>query len=380
MSRDFVRRLTDTSYVYRPVAGIGERLHVDFPLLLLIWSIAGYGLLILYSAVGQEQTPVVAQLGKIAVATVVMLILAQISPVFYLRVAPWLYGVGLILLVLVFFFGTEVNGSRRWLIIPGVVGFQPSELMKLVVPLVLAAYFQHRHLPPRRHHVFWSIVIILIPVVLIERQPDLGTALLIAASGLLVLILAGIRWRLIFAAGGAVLVLAPVMWFFVLKEYQRGRILTLFDPERDPLGSGWNIIQSTTAIGSGGLFGKGLFEGTQSHLDFLPESQTDFIIAVLAEELGLVGIVLLLILYLLLTGRGVILSLAAQDTFGRLLAGSLTFTFFVYVFVNVGMVSGILPVVGVPLPLVSYGGTSIVTLFAGFGLLMSVHTHRRIML
>jgi rod shape determining protein RodA len=214
---------------------------------------------------------------------------------------------------------------------------------------------------------------------LIAFQPDLGTSLIIAASGLFVLLLAGVSWRLVFSAIGLGVVAMPALWF-VLRDYQRDRILTLLDPERDPLGAGWNIIQSKTAIGSGGLFGKGLFEGTQSNLHFLPESQTDFIIAVLGEELGLVGVVVLLILYLLLIGRGVILSVQAQDTFGRLLSGSITFTFFVYVFVNIGMVSGILPVVGVPLPFVSYGGTSILTLFAGFGILMSVHTHRRITL
>mgnify|MGYP002858795602 CR=1 FL=1 len=379
MSHDFVRRLANSGYVYRPAGSVGDRLHIDFTMLGLLMAISAYGLIILYSAVGQETGPIVSQLGKLGVATVAMLVLAQISPVFYMRIAPWLYALGVGLLILVPFFGTEVNNARRWLVIPGVFGFQPSELMKLVVPLVLAGYFQHRHLPPKPRHVFWTLVIILVPVVLIERQPDLGTAVLIGASGILVLILAGVRRRMIFGAVALGVMLAPLLWF-VMKPYQRGRILTLLDPERDPLGAGWNTIQAKTAIGSGGLTGKGLFNGTQSNLDFLPESQTDFILAVLAEEQGLLGVVVLMILYLLLTGRGVIMSIEAQDTFGRLLAGSLTFTFFVYVFVNVGMVSGLLPVVGVPLPLVSFGGTSIVTLFAGFGLLMSVHTHRRIMM
>ncbi len=379
MSHDFERRLANSGYRYRPATGISQRLHVDFVMLALVFATAAFGILVLYSAVGQEQGPVVAQLSKMGVAVILMLVLAQISPVFYMRSAPWLYAVGLVLLVLVFFFGTEVNGAQRWLVIPGVAGFQPSEGMKLVVPLVLASYFQHRHLPPKPRHIFWSLVIIAVPAVLVERQPDLGTALLIGASGLIVLVLAGIHLRLILAAIGVAVAAAPLMWF-VLKDYQRGRILTFLDPERDPLGAGWNTIQAKTAIGSGGLTGKGLFEGTQSHLDFLPESQTDFIIAVLAEEQGLLGVVALLILYILLTGRGVMMSIGAQDTFGRLLAGTLTFTFFVYVFVNIGMVSGLLPVVGVPLPLVSYGGTSILTLFAGFGLIMSVHTHRRIML
>ena len=380
MSHDFVRRLTNSGYVYRPVGGLGSHLHIDFVLLGLLFAISAYGLLILYSAVGGETAPVVSQLGKLGVATAVMLVMAQISPVFYMRIAPWLYATGVGLLILVPFFGTEVNNARRWLVIPGVFGFQPSELMKLVVPLVLAGYFQHRHLPPKPQHVFWVMVIILMPVILVERQPDLGTAVLIGASGILVLILAGLPRRMIFGAAALGVMLAPLLWFFVMKPYQQGRILTFLDPERDPLGAGWNTIQAKTAIGSGGLTGKGIFNGTQSNLDFLPESQTDFIIAVLAEEQGLLGVVVLMILYLLLIGRGVIMSIEAQDTFGRLLAGSLTFTFFVYVFVNVGMVSGLLPVVGVPLPLVSFGGTSIVTLFAGFGLLMSVHTHRRIMM
>ena len=282
-------------------------------------------------------------------------------------------------MVAVEFFGVTINGSKRWLDIPGLIRFQPSELMKLVVPMILAWYFHDRHLPPRMKHIFWALVMIAIPVVLIAIQPDLGTSLLIAASGMLVLFFAGISWRYVFGAIGAALALAPALWF-VMKDYQRGRVLTLFDPERDPLGAGWNIIQSKTAIGSGGISGKGLFQGTQSHLDFLPESQTDFIIAVMAEELGLIGVVTLLILYILLMARGALISVQAQDTFGRLLAGSITFTFFVYVFVNIGMVSGILPVVGVPLPLVSYGGTSILTLFAGFGIVMSIHTHRRITL
>jgi len=245
--------------------------------------------------------------------------------------------------------------------------------------LILAWYFHDRHLPPKLRHVFWSLIIIFIPVLLIAFQPDLGTSLIIGASGLLVLLLSGVQWRMVFGAIGIGLAMMPALWF-VLRDYQRQRVLTLLNPESDPLGAGWNIIQSKTAIGSGGLFGKGLFQGTQSHLDFLPESQTDFIIAVLAEEFGLIGVVLLLILYLLLIGRGVTLAIQAQDTFGRLICGSITFTFFVYVFVNIGMVSGILPVVGVPLPLVSFGGTSIVTLFAGFGIVMSIHTHRRITL
>jgi|TARA_Y100000310_G_scaffold284096_1_gene306647 rod shape determining protein RodA len=396
MSQDFVRRLPNFGAGFARSFVWVDKIHLDMLLLLLLMATTCYGLLILYSASGEAggsfffsasseagdnnlPEAVIAQLMKFSIATFVMLFLAQISPVFYLRLAPWLFCLGLLFLVLVLAFGTEINGSKRWLRIPGVAGFQPSELMKLVVPLMLAWYFHDRHLPPRTKHIFWALVMILVPVLLIANQPDLGTSLVIGAAGLLVLFLAGIRWRNVFGAMIAMLASAPALWF-LLKDYQKQRILTMWDPERDPLGAGWNIIQSKTAIGSGGLFGKGLFQGTQSHLDFLPESQTDFIISVLAEELGLFGIVILLILYILLIGRGLIMAVQAQDTFGRLLAGSITFTFFVYVFVNIGMVSGVLPVVGIPLPLVSYGGTSIVTIFAGFGILMSIHTHRRIML
>ncbi len=379
MSEDFVRRLPDAGFSFNVRDTSGNVFHLDIQMVLLIIVIVSYGLLILYSAVERQAPPVLSQSTKIGVAFVVMIVMAQISPIFYLRLAPWLYLIGLGLLVLVIFFGFTVNGSQRWLRIPGVLSFQPSELMKLVVPMILAWYFHDRHLPPRTKHLFWAAVMIILPVLLIARQPDLGTALIIGASGLLVLFLAGISWRYVMGVIGMGIVSAPALWF-VLRDYQRQRILTFLDPERDPLGAGWNIIQSKTAIGSGGLSGKGLFQGTQSHLDFLPESQTDFIIAVLAEELGLVGVMILLILYILLIGRGIMISIQAQDTFGRLLAGSITFTFFVYVFVNIGMVSGVLPVVGVPLPLVSYGGTSILTLFAGFGVIMSIHTHRRITL
>jgi rod shape determining protein RodA len=379
VSQDFVRQLPGAGLsTYRKV-GVGDAVHLDLPVFFLLLAICGYGLLILYSAVDRQSGPVISQSLKMLAGVAVMIVIAQISPIVYRRLAPWIFAIGLIMLIAIYFLGVEVKGSTRWLRIPGLLNFQPSEVMKLVLPLVLAAYFHDRHLPPKTKHILWSLVIIVVPVMLIAFQPDLGTSLIIGASGLFVLLLAGIPWQFVFSAIGLGVISAPALWF-VLRDYQQQRILTLLDPERDPLGAGWNIIQSKTAIGSGGLFGKGLFEGTQSHLDFLPESQTDFIIAVLGEELGLVGIVTLLILYILLIGRGVMLSVQAQDTFGRLLCGSITFTFFVYVFVNIGMVSGVLPVVGVPLPLVSYGGTSILTLFAGFGFLMSVHTHRRITL
>ena len=377
MSQDYVRSLRQVDYSFGHSPQNKSIFHIDLPLLMILMAIISYGLIVLYSAVEQQSAPLISQGIKIIIAFVVMFLMAQIPPVFYLRLAPWLYVLGLILLVMVLFFGHSVNGSQRWLRIPGLFSFQPSELMKLVVPMILAWYFQDRHLPPKAKHLFWAGVMIMLPVFLIYKQPDLGTALIIGASGLLVIFLAGIPLRFVFATILIAVAASPVLWY-VMRDYMRQRVITFLNPESDPLGAGWNIIQSKTAIGSGGLTGKGLFQGTQSRLDFLPESQTDFIVAVLAEELGFVGVVFLLILYMLLLGRGVLISVQAQDTFGRLLAGAITFTFFVYIFVNIGMVSGLLPVVGVPLPLVSYGGTSIVTLFAGFGIIMSIHGHRRI--
>jgi rod shape determining protein RodA len=379
MSQDFIRRLPQSSGAFTRARSIGEMIHIDLFLVLVITVIVVFGLVVLYSAVEQQREVFTNQLTRIGIAVVVMVFLAQFPPHIYLRVAPWFYAGVILSLLLIYPFGFEVNGSRRWLRIPGLLGFQPSELMKLALPLMLAWYLNDRHLPPGGKQIGFCLLMIVIPTLLIYDQPDLGTAVIIASSGFLVLLLAGISWRLVAAAGVAVLSMAPLLWF-TFRDYQRRRILTFFDPEHDPLGAGWNIIQSTTAIGSGGWAGKGLFKGTQSHLDFLPESATDFIIAVLAEEFGFIGVMVLLILYGFLTLRGILISLNAQDTFGRLVSGTVTFTFFIYVFVNIGMVSGIVPVVGVPLPLISYGGTSLLTLFAGFGLLMSIHTHRRITL
>ena len=287
-------------------------------------------------------------------------------------------GVILAMLLAVEVVGDVGMGAKRWLEIPGVIRFQPSEMMKLAVPLMVAAYLNRCQLPPRLRDIVVCAVIIGVPVVLTAIQPDLGTSLLVASAAVIVVLLAGLSWKLIglvAALGAAGL---PVLWMN-MHNYQRQRVLTFLDPDSDPLGSGWNIIQSTTAIGSGGLWGKGWLEGTQSQLEFLPERHTDFIIAVLGEEFGLVGMLLLLTLYIMIVGRGLWLASSSQDTFGRLFAGSIILTFFIYVFVNVGMVSGILPVVGVPLPLVSYGGTSSVTLLAGFGILMSIHAHRRLL-
>lgn len=353
------------------------RLHVDPVLLFLLVILSVGGLFVLYSGAGENFADVQKQSIRFILAFVVMLVFAQLDPSVYRRWAPWLYLLGIIALAAVLIAGTGAKGAQRWLKLPGLPRFQPSEFMKLAMPMMVAWYLSSRILPPKFKHVAVSLMILLLPVVLIVKQPDLGTSLLILASGIFVLFFAGLSWKYVAAFGAAVGALAPVMWFLVMREYQKQRVLTFLDPESDPLGSGWNIIQSKTAIGSGGLYGKGWLQGTQSQLDFLPESHTDFIIAVLAEEFGLVGVSVLLAIYLMIVARGLYIAAKAQDAFSRLLAGSLVLTFFVYVFVNIGMVSGILPVVGVPLPLVSYGGTSIVTLMAAFGVLMSIHTHRK---
>lgn len=357
---------------------IWERTHLDPWLLLLLLALLVAGLGVLYSASGQRVEVVMAQGTRFLVALVVMLVLAQLPPGALLRWAPLVYGAGLLMLVAVELVGDMGMGAQRWLEIPGVIRFQPSELMKLAMPLMLAAWLGRRELPPRWKDLLVCAVLLGVPIVLIAKQPDLGTSLLVGCAGVFVILLAGLSWRFIGLLGVAAASALPLLWIN-MHNYQRQRVLTFLNPDSDPLGSGWNIIQSTTAIGSGGLWGKGWLQGTQSQLEFLPERHTDFIVAVLGEEFGLVGMLLVLLLYLLIVFRGLWLSAAAHDTFGRLLGGSIILTFFIYVFVNVGMVSGILPVVGVPLPLVSYGGTSSVTLMAGFGILMSIHGHRRLL-
>ncbi len=350
-------------------------MHIDPILMLLVLGVVGYGLVILYSAVDRDSSIFSAQALRMCLGLVALVLAAQLRPNFYLRWAPMLYVFGAGLLIAVLIFGVKVKGSQRWLELPGLPRFQPSELMKIAVPMMLAWYFRDRPLPPTVKDIAVALVLIAVPAALIMQQPDLGTGILVAASGFTVILLAGVYWRWMLYALLAVAAAAPAVWY-VLQEYQRQRILTLFDPQSDPLGAGWNIIQSTTAIGSGGLFGKGLFQGTQSHLEFLPESQTDFIIAVVGEELGFVGLLGLLMLYMAIVARGLVIASQAQHNFGRLLAGALTLVFFVYLFVNIAMVAGLLPVVGVPLPLVSYGGTSAITLLAGFGIIMSIRSHK----
>ena len=350
--------------------------HIDMVLLtaLLLLMLAGLG--ILYSASDGSMELVQRQLIRLAIAFAVMFFVAQI-PQHQLYVwAPWFFALGIILLVLVLIAGDVGKGAQRWLNLY-VIRFQPSEMMKLVTPMMIAWYLSEKPIPPRTSSLFVSLLLVIVPTLLIARQPDLGTSVLVAAAGFFVIFFAGIRWRIILGAIFTMVALVPVLWQF-MHDYQKQRVLTLFDPESDPLGAGYHIIQSTIAIGSGGIYGKGWLNGTQSQLDFIPERTTDFIYAVFAEEFGIMGAIVLLSLYAFIIFRGLYIAVYAQDSFGRLLAGSLSMTFFVYLFVNVGMVSGILPVVGVPLPLVSYGGTSMVTLMAGFGMLMSINSNRRL--
>jgi len=352
------------------------RLHIDVYLFGLLITLMTLGLVVIYSAGGQDQALVIRQVIRLGVAIAGMLVLAQIKPETYKRWAGPIYLLGVAMLVSVLAFGVVGKGAQRWLDL-GVFRFQPSELMKLAMPIMIAYFLSKKPLPASTFEVLKAFILILIPTLLIAKQPDLGTSLLIAASGIFVIFLAGMSWRLVATLIAAVSAFAPILWFYLMHDYQRRRVLTLFDPERDPQGSGYHIIQSKIAIGSGGATGKGWLHGTQSQLEFLPERHTDFIFAVFSEEFGFAGVLLLLAIYLLIVIRGMFIAANAQTSFARLLAGSITLTFFVYVFVNIGMVSGILPVVGVPLPLISYGGTSMVTLLAGFGILMGIQTHRR---
>ncbi|MHB9117724.1 MAG: rod shape-determining protein RodA [Burkholderiales bacterium] len=350
--------------------------HIDGFLLAAISAVMLYGLLVLYSATGQDFERVSSQMVNIAVALAIMWILANIPPQHLLRLAIPAYVLGLVLLIGVALFGEVSHGARRWLSI-GVGRIQPSEFMKIAVPMMLAWYFDFRQATLRVKDFALASLLLVVPVGLIVRQPDLGTALLIAASGFYVLFFAGLSWKIIVGLIAAGAASTPVLWS-LMHDYQRQRILTLFDPTQDPLGAGYHIIQSTIALGSGGFEGKGWLRGSQAHLDFLPERHTDFIFAVLGEEFGMLGSLLLLLLFSVIIGRGLVIASNATTLSGRLLAGSITLTFATYAFVNIGMVSGILPVVGVPLPLVSYGGTSMVTLLLGFGILMSVQTHRKL--
>ena len=355
-----------------------ERLHLDVVLLIPVLAIAVVGLFVLFSASDGDWNTVNRQIRNFVVGLGVFLVVAQVRLDTLEHWAPALYLAALLLLLMIPFFGVGAKGAQRWLSL-GVIRFQPSEIMKIAMPLVVAAWIVRHGLPPRPGATVVALLMIALPAVAIAVQPDLGTAILVAASGAFVVFMAGVSWWQILSGALAALACIWPAWLYLLRDYQKQRILTLFDPEADRLGAGWNIIQSKTAIGSGGWSGKGWLQGTQSHLDFLPESQTDFIIAVLAEEWGLRGVLGLLVLYGLVVARGLWISFTAQTSFGRLLASAITLTFCVYVIVNMGMVAGVLPVVGVPLPFVSFGGTSIVTLLLGFGILTAISTEKRIL-
>ena len=370
------------AFLYKRIKLFYRYFKIDTPLLLLIAIISALGLLVLYSSSGGSLSPVYKQLTHLALATGVMLVVAQIPPLYLKRSAPILMVIGIFLLIMVLFFGSSGGGAQRWLNL-GLVKFQPSEMMKVIVPIAIASILSERTMPPRAIPTLISLGAIASVVLLIAKQPDLGTSLLIGASGVYVLFFSGVSIKLLknpWLNFGLLLSLASsglyIVWNFLLINYQKKRILTLLDPESDPLGSGYHILQSKIAIGSGGFTGKGLQQGSQSQLDFLPEDSTDFIFSVLAEEMGFLGVLLLLLLYGLIIYRCFSLSLRCEDNFSKLLGASLSLIFFTYVFVNIAMVSGLLPVVGVPLPLVSYGGSSLMTLMASFGIIMSIHKHK----
>lgn len=354
-----------------------QTIHIDAPLFVSISLLILLGLFVLYSASNQNHAMLARQLLHITLALGIMIIFAQISPVTYQRWALLLYCVGTVLLFAVLLVGHIGKGAERWLNL-GFIRFQPSEMMKLAIPMFIAWHAHKIHLPLTTPAILFYATIILIPALLTAKQPDLGTAILLIVAGGSVLLLAGLSWSFLAALSTLLVFSGPLFWYF-MHDYQRQRVLTFFNPERDPLGTGYHIIQSKIAIGSGGLFGKGWLNGTQSHLHFLPEHSTDFIFAVCGEEFGFIGNVIMITLFMMIVLRGLYITLHAQDTFSRLLAGSLTLTFFVSFFINMGMVTGILPVVGLPLPLISYGGSSIVTLMASFGILMSIQTHRKLL-
>lgn len=350
------------------------KIHLDPWLLILLLLNASLGLVVLYSASAQDWGMVGRQAISFGVGFIILFIFAQIPPRIYQSLSPYIYAIGIFGLLLVFAIGETRLGARRWITIPGIGSMQPSELMKFAMPLMIAWYITRNPLPPKFKHIFIALIIMAIPFIMVALQPDLNIGLII--PGIFILFLSGMSWRLILAGVGAFALCAPVLWMFVLQAYQKKRILTMFDPESDALGAGWNIIQSKTAIGSGGLTGKGYLNGTQSHLGYLPEHHTDFILSTYAEEFGLIGVLLLLALYLAIIFRCFFISLNAFHNFGRLFTGAIALTLFFFIFLNAGMASGILPVTGDPLPFMSYGGTAVIMLLASFGIIMSVHTHR----
>lgn len=363
------------SLVTSPIREERNLFNIDPTLFISLLLLCTIGLAVLYSATSGEMAAITRQSIRFTLGFAALIFLAQIPAKELARWSPWLYLLGIALLLVVMMIGYSGKGAQRWIDL-GIVRFQPSELLKIFLPMMVAWYFSEKSMPPTILQIFVALIIIAIPAGLVLTQPDLGTALLIAFAGICVIFLAGITWRLLTVFGGLALASMPVFWFY-LHDYQRQRILTMLNPESDPLGTGYHIIQSKIAIGSGGTYGKGWLNGTQSQLDFIPERSTDFIFAVFSEEFGFLGVVLLLCAYGFIVMRGLTIAARAQDTYSRLLAGSLSLSFFAYFLVNIGMVSGLLPVVGVPLPLISYGGTSAVTILAAFGILMSIHSHRK---
>ncbi len=361
--------------VTSPIKEERNLFNIDPTLFISLLLLCLIGLAVLYSATSGEMAAITRQSIRFAVGFLALLILAQIPVKELSRWSPWLYLIGIGLLLVVMFVGYSGKGAQRWLDL-GFMRFQPSELLKIFLPMTVAWYFSEKPMPPTLMQIFVALIIIVIPSALVLRQPDLGTALLIAFGGICVIFLAGVTWRWLMIFAGFAIASLPLLWFN-LHDYQRQRVLTMLNPESDPLGTGYHIIQSKIAIGSGGVYGKGWLNGTQSQLDFVPERSTDFIFAVFSEEFGFMGVVLLLFVYGLIVLRGLSIAARAQDTYSRLLAGGLSLSFFAYFLVNIGMVSGLLPVVGVPLPLISYGGTSAVTILAAFGILMSIHSHRK---
>jgi rod shape determining protein RodA len=361
-----------------PLRRAGQRLTegIDSTLLVLILTLSMLGLAALFSATFENPSRVLSQLMNLGVALIAMWIVAQVPPQTMMRFAVPAYVIGLAFLIAVALFGDVVNGARRWLHI-GVTRFQPSEMMKLALPLMLAWYFHKHETTLKLRNFGVAALLLVVPLGLIARQPDLGTAALVGAAGFYVIFFAGISWRVLGTIGALGVAALFPLWN-MLHGYQKKRLLTLLDPSTDPLGAGYHIIQSTIAVGSGGLWGKGWLNGTQAHLEFIPERHTDFIFAVFSEEFGLIGNLVLLVLYLLLVARGLMIAANAATVFARLLAGAIALMFFTYAFVNMGMVSGVLPVVGVPLPFLSYGGTALLTLFIGTGILMSVHRYRKL--
>ncbi len=353
-----------------------ERLHLDRNLFYALALLAFLSLIVVYSASARDNAVALGHIGRLALGFAILVVVAQVRPENLERWSPYVFGAALVVLALVLVIGTSAKGAARWLNL-GFVKFQPSELMKLALPMMLAWFFARDGLPPRLARLTIAFLLIVVPTALIAKQPDLGTALLVLGTGFLLMFLAGMSWRVIVPIGLLIAAAAPIAWGF-MHDYQRNRILTLFDPEADPLGTGYHTIQSMIAVGSGGVYGKGWLNSSQAHLEYLPESSTDFIFAVFAEEFGLIGSLLLVGLYIFIIVRGMMIAFLAQSTYNRLLAGGLSLSFFLHVFVNMGMVTGILPIVGIPLPILSYGGTSIVTLMAAFGILMSIQTHRKI--